>query len=99
MSSRVLAPMAEKAMPAPSVLTARTGLVQRKCACGGTTDLRTEATQTAANLDNQAQTKEQQAQALGAALQAWAESHRQARLAALDATQKKLDAQGYRITE
>src|SRR5437763_4902802 len=39
MSARVQSQMAAKATPAPAVLPVRTGLLQRKCACGGTPGL------------------------------------------------------------
>jgi hypothetical protein len=66
---------------------------------GQATDLRNQATQAAATLDAQAQTKDQQSQSLAAALQAWAQSHRQARLTALEATKKSLTDRGYIVTE
>jgi hypothetical protein len=63
------------------------------------TKIRTEADQTAATLDSQVQQKEANARSLAVALQAWAPMHRGARLDALDRTRKKLELQGYKITE
>jgi hypothetical protein len=57
-----------------------------------------EAQKTAAALAADAKTKEGQAVSLAAAMQFWANGHKQARLAALEATRKRLEAQGLRIT-
>jgi hypothetical protein len=60
---------------------------------------KTEAQKTAATLDAQARQKQGQAMSLAAAMQFWANGHRQARLVALEATRKRLEARGYRVTE
>jgi hypothetical protein len=59
----------------------------------------TAAAATAARLDAQAQQKNAQAVSLSAAMQSWAQAHRQARLDALAATRKRLEAAGWRVTE
>lgn len=63
------------------------------------TKIRTDADQTGATLDKQAQAKQAKAQSLAATLDAWAPRHKQARVEALEETKKRLQAQGYKITE
>jgi hypothetical protein len=60
---------------------------------------RKAAQQTSGALDRQVRQKESQAVSLAAAIQSWAIGHRQARLAALEATRKRLEGMGYRVTE
>jgi hypothetical protein len=61
--------------------------------------LNKEASQNAATLDAQAQQKRGQSQNLSAQLQGWAQTHRQARIDALEQTKAKLQEQGYKIIE
>lgn len=63
------------------------------------TKIHNEADQASATLDRQAQQKQDTAQSMAAALQAWAPQHRQARLDALEQTRKNLEQQGYKIIE
>jgi hypothetical protein len=63
------------------------------------TDMHRDANQAGAKLDAQAQQQQAQAQSQAAALQGWAQKHRQARLDALKATQERMEKMGYRITE
>ncbi len=53
----------------------------------------------AAKLEGQAKQKQGQAVSLAAAMKFWALNHRQARANALQATVKKLQGEGYRVTE
>ena len=61
--------------------------------------VRQEASKTAATLDAQAQQKQGQVQNLSAALQGWAQTHRQAREDSIEQTKSNLEQQGYKITE
>jgi hypothetical protein len=60
---------------------------------------KTAAQNAAGALDKQAKDKTQQADSLAAAMQAWANQHRKTRLDALAQTRKRLEAQGWRVTE
>ena len=62
-------------------------------------EAKVEAQKTASTLSVDAKKKEGQAVSLAAAMQFWANGHKQARLAALESTRKRLEGQGYRITE
>ena len=53
----------------------------------------------AGRFDAQAKQKRGQAVSLAAAMQSWARGHRQARVDALQASRKRLEALGYRVTE
>jgi len=58
-----------------------------------------EANRNAQGLKTDADQKEAKAQSLAAALQAWAQNHRKARLDALEQTKTDLVKQGYKILE
>jgi hypothetical protein len=58
-----------------------------------------EAQKTEASLSADAKKKQSQAVSMAAAMQFWANGHRQARLAALESTRKRLEGQGYKVTE
>ena len=63
------------------------------------TTVRTEASSAASSLDSQAQQKQAHVESLAASLQAWAQEHQKARNDALEATKKKLEQRGYKVTE
>jgi hypothetical protein len=69
---------------------------QRKSDAG---EARKSSTAAAARFDAQAQQKQGQTISLAAAMQSWAQGHRHARVAALEASRKRLEALGYRVTE
>jgi hypothetical protein len=58
-----------------------------------------EATADAHGLQTDADQKKAKAASMAAALQSWAQNHRQARLDALNQTKENLENQGYRVTE
>jgi hypothetical protein len=58
-----------------------------------------DATKTAGTLDAQAKQKQQQADSLAVALQFWGQQHRKARLDGIEQTRKRLEGQGWRVTE
>jgi hypothetical protein len=63
------------------------------------TKLKTDSDQTAGNLGAQATRKQGQAQGLTASLEGWAQNHKQARLAAIEQTKKRMEQEGYKILE
>jgi hypothetical protein len=58
-----------------------------------------QADQSSTKLEAHAEQKKAQAQSMAASLQSWAQAHEQARLDSLEQTKKRLEAQGYKITE
>jgi hypothetical protein len=63
------------------------------------TKLRTDADRNVSTLNNQEQQKRAEAEGMAAALQQWAQTHRQARVDALEATKSRLEQQGYKVIE
>jgi hypothetical protein len=61
--------------------------------------LKADATRTGASLGARAEGEKLQSQSLAAALDAWAQGHRQARLDALAVTKKRMEGQGYKDVE